>query len=167
MDAVLDGTVQRAGKMIRVSVQLLRVADGTTLWAEHFDDYFTNVFQVQDSVSEKVSSALSMKLTAIEHRRMAKRQTENTQAYELYMHGTYLEFRRTADATAEKFIQLYRQAIAKDPDYALAYTGLARIYMEVAGMEGTAKPLAKLKTRPDARFRWTTNYRTPIWRKAR
>ena len=108
VDAVLDGTVQRADKMIRVSVELLRVADGATLWSAHFDDYFTNVFQVQDSIAEKVSSALSMKLTANEHRRMAKRQTENTQAFELYMQGKYFEFRRTADAAPEKkSIELY------------------------------------------------------------
>jgi DNA-binding winged helix-turn-helix (wHTH) protein/TolB-like protein/Flp pilus assembly protein TadD len=136
VDVVLDGSVQRSGKMVRVSVQLLRVKDGAPLWAEAFDDYFTNIFQLQDSISEKVAVALSMKLTEGEHRQMVKRETENTEAYQLYMNAGYLAYKRSSDAMPGAVIDLYQQAIQKDPDYALAYAGLATAFMELATMEG-------------------------------
>jgi len=66
VDVVLDGAIERADKAIRVSVQLLRVSDGTPVWADRFDDYVTNIFQAQDSISERIVSALSMKLTKAE-----------------------------------------------------------------------------------------------------
>ena len=133
---MLDGNVQRSGQMIRVSVQLLRVSDGAPLWAERFDDFFTNVFQVQDSIAEKVSETLSMKLSANQHRQMIKRQTGNTEAYELYMRAKYLEMKR-ATPTNLQAIEIYQQAIGKDPEYTLAYAGLARIYMEIAMVDGS------------------------------
>ena len=87
VDVVLDGNIQHAGNTIRVSIQMLRVSDGSPLWADHFDDYFTNIFELQDSISEKIVTALKMKLTESEHRRMAKRPTNNTEAYQFYLQG--------------------------------------------------------------------------------
>ena len=145
VDVVLTGTVQRDGQMVRVSVQLLRVNDGTPLWAERFDDSFTNIFQVQDSISEKVAAALSMKLTEGEHQQMIKRQTGNTEAYQLYLKAQYAAYKRSSDAMPDAVIQLYLEAVAKDPDYALAYAGLATAYMELATMEGSLDAVDKAR----------------------
>jgi serine/threonine-protein kinase len=146
VDAVLDGTIQHVNNAIRISVQLVRVSDGSPLWADHFDDYFTNIFQVQDTISEKIAAALSMKLTESEHSRMAKRQTSNIEAYQLYLKGHYCESRRTPDTLDEVCIALYEQAIAKDPEYALAYTGLSSAYMDIAGIEGRPDATAKARS---------------------
>lgn len=145
VDVVLDGTVQRDGKMVRVSVQLLRVSDGSPIWVDRFDDSFTNIFQVQDSISEKVARALSMKLTEDEHRQMIKRQTSNMEAYQLYLRANYLAYERSPDAMPDAVIGAYQQAIAKDPDYALAYAGLAAAYMELATMEGYVGGIEKAR----------------------
>lgn len=149
VQVVLDGTIQHVGNTIRVSVQLLRASDGTPLWADHFDDYFTNIFQLQDSISEKIATALSMKLTESEHRRMAKPQTNSTEAFQLYLKGRYCESRRTPDSPDEACIALYEHAVAKDPDYALAYTGIASSYMDLAGIEGMPEATAKARSAAD------------------
>lgn len=70
VDVVMDGRIQRIGQIVRVSVQLLRVDDGTAMWADRFDDYYTNIFQLQDSISEKVANALKMKLSETDHIKM-------------------------------------------------------------------------------------------------
>jgi tetratricopeptide (TPR) repeat protein len=77
-----------------------------------------------------------MKLTEGEHRQMVKRETENTEAYQLYLNARYLAYKRSSDAMPDAVIDLYQQAIKKDPDYALAYAGLATAFMELATMEG-------------------------------
>ena len=146
VDVVLDGSVQRSAKMIRVSVQLLRVHDGSPLWAERFDDYFTNIFEVQDSISEKVAVALSMRLTENEHRMMVKRQTASTEAYQLYVKGRYLALKRSADGMPDAAVPLYEQAIAKDPDYALAYAELASAYLELATMRGQSDAIQRARS---------------------
>jgi serine/threonine protein kinase/TolB-like protein len=128
VDAVLDGRLQRDEKMIRVTAQLLKVSDGSPLWTGKFDDFFTNVFALQDSISEKMTEALSMQLTKDEQQRMTKRYTENTEAYQLYLQGRYFLFKYQF-AKAQDFFQA---AVAKDPDYPLAYAGLATNYVALA-----------------------------------
>ncbi len=138
VDVVLDGTIQHAGNAIRVSVQMLRVSDGVAIWADHFDDYVTNIFWLQDSISEKIVAALSMKLTEAEHRRMAKQPTNNTEAYQFYFRGRDCESHRNPDNLDETCIALYESAIREDRDFALAYTGLASSYMDRAGIQGSS-----------------------------
>ena len=128
VDAVLEGRVQRADNRIRVTVQLLRVSEGAPIWAETFDDYFTNIFAVQDSISEKMATALAMHLSGNAKQLMTKRSTESTQAYELYMQGRYLHFKYKFEE-ASKF---FEEAVQKDPDYPLAFTGLALNYVALA-----------------------------------
>jgi len=89
VDALLDGSIQKMGDRIRVTVQLLRTSDGTPLWAYKCDDRCTNIFDVQDSISEKTVAALLLKLTNEERRLLAKRPTENQEAYEAYIKGRY------------------------------------------------------------------------------
>ena len=109
VDAVLEGRVQRADNRIRVTVQLLRVSEGAPIWAETFDDYFTNIFAVQDSISEKMANALAMHLSGNAKQLMAKRPTENTEAYELYLQGRYLHFKYEF----EKASQFFQAALEK------------------------------------------------------
>ncbi len=135
VDTVLDGHVQRLGERIRVTVQLVRSSDGKTLWAEKFDEMLTDVFTVQDSISEQVAQALTLKLTAKEQELLTKRYTENTVAFQAYLKGQYFWNKRTV-AGLNKGIEYAEQAIAIDPDYAMAYVGLADSYNLLPGHGG-------------------------------
>ena len=126
-DALLDGRFQRAGDRIRVSVQLINVANGSSIWGERFDHTYPDVFALQDSIAERVASALSRSLTEQERESLRKRYTADMATYHLYLRGRYFWERRTADAL-KKSIDYYQQAIEADPAYALAYAGLADSY---------------------------------------
>jgi TolB-like protein/DNA-binding winged helix-turn-helix (wHTH) protein/tetratricopeptide (TPR) repeat protein len=128
VDAVLDGRVQQYDRRIRLTVNLLSVRDGRTLWADSFDDVFTNIFAVQDSISEKVATALAMKLTGSERQWLTKHTTTNTEAYSLYMQGKYEAEKRTAEGTLAS-LGYFKRAIEKDPEYAAAYAALAFAYI--------------------------------------
>jgi DNA-binding winged helix-turn-helix (wHTH) protein/TolB-like protein/Flp pilus assembly protein TadD len=136
VDVVLVGTIQHVANTIRVSVQLLRIGDGSPLWADRFDDYFTNIFQLQDSISQEIVTALSMKLTEAEHRRMTRQQTNSTEAYQFYLRGRDCVSRRARDNPGEGCIALFQEAIKIDPDFALAYAGLAGRFMDRGGIQG-------------------------------
>jgi TolB-like protein len=126
VDAVLDGSIQKSGERIRVTVRLVKVADGHQLWADHFDEKVTDIFVVQDSISRQVSEAI-VKLTGGEKELLARRYTESSEAYSLYVKGRYFWNKRTAEGLS-KAIDYFNQAIKKDPNYALAYAGLADAY---------------------------------------
>ena len=132
VDAVLDGSIQRAADKVRVTVRLLRVDDGSQLWSETFNENFTDIFAVQDLVSERVAGALALKLSSGDRESLTKRYTQNTEAYQLYLKGRYYWNKRTGDAV-KKGIEYFNQAIQKDPNYALAYAGLADSYTVLGG----------------------------------
>jgi TolB-like protein/DNA-binding winged helix-turn-helix (wHTH) protein/tetratricopeptide (TPR) repeat protein len=144
VDAVVEGHVQRYDNRIRVTVDLVRVSDGQTIWADSFDDAFTNVFSVEDSVSEKIAGALAVRLTGADRKLLEKRSTTNTEAYSLYMQGRYIAARRLTDTTVAS-IELFRQATEKDPNYAPAYAEMAFGYITRAswGWGGDLKEQAK------------------------
>jgi serine/threonine-protein kinase len=123
VDSVLDGRVQRSGDRIRVTVQLIRSEDGKPLWAEQFDERFTEVFALEDSLSEKVAHALALRLSGPETSRLQQRYTDNLEAYQLYLKGRY-QMNMAAEG-ALKAASSFQQAIEKDPKYALAYAGLS------------------------------------------
>ena len=127
VEAVLDGAIQRSGERVRVTVQLVSVTEETPLWAGKFDELFTDIFAVEDSISEQVAHALTLRLTGQERKLLGKRYTENTEAYELYLKGRYYWNKRTADGL-EKSLECFRDAIDIDSRYALAYAGLADAY---------------------------------------
>src|SRR5207249_8786332 len=85
VEAVLAGAIQRSAERVRVTVQLVSVSTETPLWAEKFDESFTDIFAVEDSISEQVARALMLRLTGEERRLLAKRYTEISEAYELYL----------------------------------------------------------------------------------
>jgi TolB-like protein/DNA-binding winged helix-turn-helix (wHTH) protein/Flp pilus assembly protein TadD len=127
VDAVLDGSFQRVGDRVRVTVQLVRGSDGASLWAQTFDERLTDMFSVQDAISSRVVEALKIKLSNEEERRFARKQTDNPEAYQLYLRGRYLWNKFTPE-DHRKAADYFNQAIAKDPAYALAYAGLADAY---------------------------------------
>ncbi len=127
VESVLDGSLRRSGERIRVTVQLVSVRDGVPLWADRFDEKFTDIFVVEDSISERVAAALMLKLTGEDKKRLTKRYTENIEAFQLYLKGRYYWNKRTGQGL-KKGIEYFQQAIEKDPTYALAYAGLADCY---------------------------------------
>lgn len=129
--AVLDGTIQHVGDRIRVNVELVRVQDGNTLWASHFDADFTDIFNVQDSISEQVVSALHVELTGEEQSRLTDKETDNIEAYRLYIKGRYFWDQRTASGL-QKGIEYAERALAIDPHYVKAHIGVADSYALLA-----------------------------------
>ena len=127
VEAVLEGSIQRLEDRVRVTVQIVSVADGRPLWAQKFDEKFTDIFTIEDSISRQVAEALALELTGADRARLAKRNTENGDAYQAYLKGRYYWNQRTPDSL-KKGIDYFRQAIAHDPRYAAAYAGLADSY---------------------------------------
>jgi TolB-like protein/DNA-binding winged helix-turn-helix (wHTH) protein/Tfp pilus assembly protein PilF len=129
VDAVVDGSIQWDGnRRIRVTVRLISVRDGSLLWTNKCEEQCTDIFAVQDSISEKVAGALAPKLTGEERQLFAKHYTDNTEAYQLYVKGRYFWNKRTEEAL-KKGTEYFEQAIEKDSNYALAYSGLADCYI--------------------------------------
>ncbi|MGI9168211.1 MAG: winged helix-turn-helix domain-containing tetratricopeptide repeat protein [Pyrinomonadaceae bacterium] len=127
VDSVLDGSIQTWGDRIRISARLVSVGDGKQLWAGQFDEEFTDIFAVQDSISERVAAALIPRLDNAERRRLTKHDTQNIEAYQLYLKGRYHAAKLTLPEI-KKGITYFQQAIAIDPTHALAYARLANAY---------------------------------------
>ena len=131
VEAVLDGSLQTSGDRIRVMARLVRVSDGKQLWASQLEEKFTDIFRVQDSISERVATALKIRLTNKENRPY----TENFEAYELYMKGRFHALRLTR-AETDKAVACFQQAIELDRNYSLPYLGLAKAYLPMALTSG-------------------------------
>ena len=127
VDAVMDASMQRIGDRIRVNWQLVRVSDGTAIGAGIIDQQADDYFALQDAVSEQLAQALVLQMSGDERKRFVKRHTANTEAYHLYMLGRYQRNRLDADGW-KLAIDYFNRAIEKDPNYALAYAGLADCY---------------------------------------
>ena len=127
IDYIVDGSIRRVGNRIRVTAQLLNINEGVTRWAEHFDEDSTDVLQIEDSISEKVATALLPQLTRDEQRQLSKRGTDNSEAFEAYLRGRY-HWNFYTEVGLAKALQSYQKAINLDPNYALAYTGIADYY---------------------------------------
>jgi serine/threonine-protein kinase len=129
--SILEGNVERVGDRIRVTARLIKVADGASLWAGTFDEKFTDVFSVQDAISQKVADALNLRLTGEEEQRLTKRYTDNLKAYGLYLTGRY-HYGKLTPPDIGRSIEFFQQAIRADPNYALAYYGLAEANRSLA-----------------------------------
>ena len=128
VESVLEGHIQMVGDRTRVTVRLMRVGDGQQLWAGQFDEKFTDIFAVQDAISERVASALALQLTGDEQKELKRHYTENAEAYQLYLYGRFYRNKRT-EVGSRTAIEYFEKAIAKDPNYALAYSGLSESYI--------------------------------------
>ncbi|MCM3871094.1 MAG: winged helix-turn-helix domain-containing protein [Pyrinomonadaceae bacterium] len=138
VDAVLDGTMQRAGDRMRVTVRLVSVTDARQLWAGSFDEKFTDIFAMQDAVSQRVAEALALRLIGKDAERLTKHFTEDAEAYRLYLKGEYLSNKFTPEGS-NTAIEYFSQAIARDPSYATAYASLAKSY-GIMGINGWLPP---------------------------
>jgi DNA-binding winged helix-turn-helix (wHTH) protein/TolB-like protein len=137
VDTVLDGSLQRRGDRLRVSARLLRVADGQQLWAQSFDQDFTTIFDVQDVIAARVAQALSLRGVGSGSARGTP-YTRNPEAYALYANGRFAWTRQTEPSVLQA-ITFFEQAIRQDPNYALAYAGLADSHA-ILGVFGMRAP---------------------------
>jgi len=125
---VLEGTVRRSGQNLRITVQLTSTDDGRLVWSERYDRRLDDVFAIQDEIARTIVTTLRATTFAdLVEPMTAGRHTENVQAYGLYLRGRYAWNKRTQEGVSEG-IQYFEQAIAIDPGYALAYTGLSDSY---------------------------------------
>ncbi|HXL85720.1 MAG TPA: tetratricopeptide repeat protein, partial [Gemmatimonadaceae bacterium] len=122
VSSVLEGTIRRSGNRLRVSTQLIDVRNGFNLWSERYDRDMRDVFDIQDEISAAIATTVRGKLT--EEKPAAKPGTTNLDAYHLYLRGRYHWYRRDL----QNSITCFEEAVAKDPDYALAWCGLADTY---------------------------------------
>ncbi len=127
VDAVLEGSLQRTGTRLRLTVQMVSINDRTEMWAGKFDALMTDIFAVQDTIAEQVARALALKLSGAGRKLLTKRYTENIEAYRTYLKGRYFWNKRSIEGF-RKAIEYFEQTIALDPTYALAFAGLADSY---------------------------------------
>lgn len=127
VDAILDGTVQLVGDRVRVTAMLVNLHDGKPLWSGKFDEKFTDIFALQDSISERVASVFHLQLAAGKPLRINKRFTQDVEAYRYYTMGLYFWNKRTKEELA-RAIDYFQHAIQIDSNYALAYAMLADTY---------------------------------------
>ena len=131
-EAVLEGNIQKAGDRIRITVRLLDVASGKPLWTDTFDENFTDIFKVQDSIAERVTSALSIRLSSDDRDRMARHYTDDPATYQQYLQCQLLWHGRRQN-WVQKSLQCYEDIINKDPNFALAHVGAAEAYVMSSG----------------------------------
>jgi TolB-like protein len=121
---VLEGSVQRAGNRLRITAQLINAADGMHLWSQKFDRSAEDIFAVEDEISHAIASALQVKLSGRAQSAVEARRTADTKAHDLYLLGLY-HFNHRGVESLRSAIKYFRQAIAVDSNYALAWAGLA------------------------------------------
>ena len=127
VDAVLEGSIQRNGEMLRVTTRLLRVSDGSAIWSDQVDQPWTDLFDMQDKLAKQMAAALSLRLSSEERRQLTYRHTHNPDAYRSYLLGRY-HFLKLTPPEIDKSIGYFDRAIEQDMRYALAYEGLAEAY---------------------------------------
>ena len=125
---ILEGSVQKVNDRVRVNVQLVNALTSAHLWAETYDRRLIDIFSVESEIAKTIAETLQAKLTGSEKNAIAKAPTENPEAYELYLKGRFFWNKRSG-VELRKAIEYFNQAIAKDPNYALAYAGLADSYL--------------------------------------
>lgn len=145
---VLEGSLRRSGNLFRVSVQLVATKDGYTIWSGTYESPLTDVIKIQEQMARQVASSLELRLTDATSKKFTDRQSASGQAYSLYLIARHHQYQRTKDDN-EQAIELYRQAIAADPNFALAKIGLAYAYLNqryfddrpIASIAQDAEPL--------------------------
>src|SRR5205823_3275711 len=124
VDALLTGRVSQQGDTLTIQAELVRVADGSELWGGRYNKKLADVFAVQNEIANEISEKLRGKLSSEDHKRVTKKYTANAEAYQLYLQGRFYWNKRNAENLNEA-IRQFKAATDKDPNYALAYVGLA------------------------------------------
>ena len=128
VDAVLTGRVLQRGDMLRINAELIDVTNGWQLWGAQYRRTVSDIFATEEEIAQEITNALRVKLTPDKDHLLRRRYTDNVEAYHLYLKGRFYWEKRTAEAL-HKSIQLFYQAIEIDPTYALAFAGLAEVYI--------------------------------------
>jgi TolB-like protein/Tfp pilus assembly protein PilF len=146
VDAVLLGRIQQRGDALLVGAELVEVQNGWRLWGEQYNRKLADIFAVEEEISREISQKLSLQLTGEDRSRLPKRYTESTEAYQDYLKGRYHLNRLTEDGL-RKGIEYFQQAIERDQNYALAYTGLADAFglLGFMGLAPAAEAMPKAK----------------------
>lgn len=145
VQTVLEGSVRKSGDRLRITAQLINVADGYQVWSERYDRELADIFEIQDDITLAIVDALKVKLLTDEKAVLRKRYTDNVEAYQLYLKGR-LWNRRTADGF-KSAIGYFQKAIELDDGYAIAYAGLADYYTVLAFYEGLPPSVAGAKAK--------------------
>lgn len=127
VDFVVDGSIRRGGARIRASVQLLSVEDNSIVWGQTFDEKFTDILEVEDSISRRIAESLLTQLTGEEKTQLNKRGTDSPAAYEAYMRGRFYWNQFTPESLP-KALESYQKAIELDPGYALPFVAVTEFY---------------------------------------
>jgi TolB-like protein/tetratricopeptide (TPR) repeat protein len=135
---ILEGSVQKVNDQVRVNVQLINAMTDAHLWADTYDRKLTDIFAVESEIAKTIADTLQAKLTGSELAAMTKAPTASSEAHELYLKGRFFWNKRTG-TDLRKSIEYFNQAIAKDPNYALAYAGVADSYL-LLSLYGAVSP---------------------------
>jgi TolB-like protein/DNA-binding winged helix-turn-helix (wHTH) protein/Tfp pilus assembly protein PilF len=127
IDAVLTGKVVQQGDSLIVQVDLVNTSDGAQIWGERYNRKLSDIFTTQEEIARQIYDRLRLRLSGAERKQVTKRYTDNIEAYQLYLKGRYYAGKRTEEAY-QKAVEHYKQALDLDPNYALAYVGLADAY---------------------------------------
>jgi TolB-like protein/lipopolysaccharide biosynthesis regulator YciM len=149
VEAVLNGRVVQRGDTVTLNLELIDTATGNQLWGEQYNRKLSDLTALQSEIARDVSAKLHTKLTGADEQRVAKKYTENAEAYQLYLRGKFHWNRRTR-ADILKSIDYFRQAVDKDPNYALAYSGLAEAFILVPMYAGDSPQAAYTSARTAA-----------------
>jgi serine/threonine protein kinase/tetratricopeptide (TPR) repeat protein len=131
VSTILEGSVRREDDQIRVMAQLVNVEDRFQLWSQTYEQKLESVFAIQSAIAEEITKALKTTLSPTDEERLQMQPTENLEAYNLYLQGRFLWNKRTPN-DLKKSIEFYEKAIEKDPDFALAYAGIADSYINLS-----------------------------------
>ncbi len=132
VETLVEGSIRKAGNRLRITAQLIKVADGSHLWSERYDRELEDIFDIQDEISLAIVENLKVKLLAKEKKALLKRYTDNNEVYNFYLLGRYHNYKFTED-DAEKSKQYFEESIKLDPEYAPAYAGLCLLYVVLGG----------------------------------
>lgn len=141
---VLTGKVTLRNDSLTVQVELVDAETGTQLWGERYQRKLADIFAVEEEIGRQIAEKLRLRLSGEEQFQLTKRYTDNPEVYQLYFQGLYL-FNKRTEESIYKAIEYFQQAIAKDPQFALAYPSLANCYVILSAKEGPAKLLPEAK----------------------
>ncbi len=132
--SVLTGRVALRDDSLTVQVEMVDASTGTQKWGERYQRKLADIFAVQEEIGRQITETLRLRLSGEEQRQLTRRHTESAEVYQLYLQGLYLYSKKTRDGI-HRAVDYFQQAIAKDPNYALAYTGLANCYVTLSAEE--------------------------------
>ena len=164
VETLLEGSIRKAGDRLRITAQLIKVVDGSHIWSERYDREMKDIFVIQDEIALAITDNLKVKLLGEGKSMIAKRHSKNLEAYNLYLKGTYWCLMSTSEGFT-KALEYFNQALKKDPDYALAYCGLAAvlIYSTLFGNVSPGKAYPKANEYANKALEIDSNLAEAYW----